>query len=46
MLTMIESLANNALHRTNGHGGRAVLAMDCALGGAERAVSLAAEQDR
>ena len=38
MMTMIESLANNALQRTNGYRGRAVLAMNGVLGGAERAV--------
>ena len=37
---------NNVLQRTNGHRGRAVLAMDSGLGGAERALCLAAEQDR
>ena len=39
-------LSNNALQRTNGHRGRAVLAMKGVLGGAEWAVWLAAEQDR
>jgi hypothetical protein len=38
--------ANNALQRTNGHRGRAVLALNGVLGGAERALFLAAEQDR
>ena len=28
-------MPNNALERTGGHRGRAVLAMDCVLGGAE-----------
>ena len=37
---------NNALQRTDGHRGHAVLAMNCVFGGAEWAVCLAAEQDR
>ena len=39
-------MSNNALQRTNGRRGRAVLAMNGVLGGAEWAVCLAAEQDR
>ena len=39
-------LPNNALQRTNGRRGRAVLAMNGVLGGAGRALCLAAEQDR
>jgi hypothetical protein len=39
-------LANNAFERSGERRGRAVLAMDCVLGGAERAPCLAAQQDR
>ena len=39
-------LANNALERTGDHGGRAVLAMDCVLGGAEWAACQAAQLGR
>ena len=38
--------SNNALERTGGHRGRAVLAMNCVLGGAERAPCLAAQLGR
>jgi hypothetical protein len=37
---------NNTLERSGGHRGRAVLAMDCALAGAERAPCLAAQLNR
>jgi len=37
---------NNALERSGHDRGRAVLATDCALGGAKRALCLAAQQDR
>ena len=39
-------LSNNACERPSGHRGRAVLAMDCVLGGAERAPCLAAQLGR
>lgn len=39
-------LSNNELERTKVQRGRAVLAMDCVLGGAELAPSLAAQQIR
>ena len=35
MPDMNQLKANNALERTGGNRGRAVLAMDCVLGGAE-----------
>jgi len=38
--------ANNAFERTNPGCGRAVLAMNCMLGGAEWAPCKAAQQDR
>jgi len=38
--------SNNTLERTGEHRGRAVLAMDCVLGGAECALCLAAQLDR
>jgi hypothetical protein len=38
--------SNNALERTCGHWGRAVLAMNCVLGGAEWAPCQAAQLDR
>jgi hypothetical protein len=38
--------ANNALERTGGHRGRAVLAIDCVLGGAEWASCQAAQLGR
>jgi hypothetical protein len=38
--------SNNALERTGVHRGRAVLAIDCVLGGAERAPCQAAQRDR
>jgi hypothetical protein len=37
---------NNTLERTSGHRGRAVLAMDCVLGGAEWALWQAAQLNR
>lgn len=37
---------NNTVERTVGHRGRAVLAMDCVLGGAERAPCQTAQLDR
>jgi len=37
---------NNTFERTGVHGGRAVLAMDCVLGGAEWAPCQAAQLDR
>jgi hypothetical protein len=37
---------NNALERSRAHRGRAVLAMDCALAGAEWAPCLAAQLNR
>jgi hypothetical protein len=37
---------NNTFERTGGHRGRAVLAMNCALGGAERAPCQAAQLNR
>jgi hypothetical protein len=40
------TLANNALERAGGHRGRAVLAMNCVLAGAERALCLAAQLNR
>jgi hypothetical protein len=43
---MRQLLANNVLERTSGHHGRAVLAMDCVLGGAEGAPCQAAQLDR
>jgi len=39
-------MANNALERPIGHRGRAVLAMNCVLGGAEWAMCLAAQLGR
>ena len=39
-------MANNALERASHQRGRAVLAMDCALAGAERAPCLAAQLNR
>ncbi len=39
-------MANNSLERTGGQRGRAVLAMDCGLGGAECAPCQAAQLDR
>jgi len=39
-------IANNTLQRSNRHRGRAVLAMNCMLGGGEQASCLAAQQDR
>lgn len=39
-------MANNALERSRGHRGRAVLAMACVLAGAEEVPWLAAQQDR
>jgi len=39
-------MANNALERPGGLRGRAVLAMDCVLGGAEWAPCLAAQLGR
>jgi hypothetical protein len=39
-------LSNNSLERTGDHCGRAVLAMDCVLGGAEWAPCQAAQLDR
>ncbi len=41
-----EVQSNNALQRTGKHRGRPVLAMDCALAGAEWAPCLAAELGR
>jgi hypothetical protein len=38
--------SNNALERTVIHQGRTVLAMDCALAGAQRRLWPAAQQDR
>ena len=38
--------SNNALERTGGHCGRAVLAINCVLGGAEWAPSHAAQLNR
>jgi len=38
--------SNNALELAGGHRGRAVLAMNCVLGGAERAPCLAAQLGR
>jgi hypothetical protein len=38
--------ANNALERAVKHGGRTVLAMDCALAGAQPRQWLAAQRDR
>ena len=38
--------ANNAFERTSGHRGRAVLAINCVLGGAECAPCKAAQLDR
>ena len=38
--------ANNALERARGHHGRAALAMECVLAGAERAPCLAAQLSR
>ena len=38
--------ANNAFERTGDHRGRAVLAIDCVLGGAEWAVCHAAQLGR
>jgi len=38
--------ANNALERTSWHRGRAVLAMDCVLPGAEVAPCMAAQLGR
>jgi len=37
---------NNMLERSSDHRGRAVIAMDCALSGAEWASCPAAQQDR
>jgi hypothetical protein len=42
----VRKTANNELERTNRRRGRAVLAMDCVLGGAEWAPCQAAQQDR
>jgi hypothetical protein len=42
----MRSLPNNALERTNAQRGRAVLAMDRVLGGAELAPCIAAQLDR
>ena len=39
-------LANNALERSRGHRGRAVLAIDCVLAGAELALCPAAQLNR
>ena len=39
-------LSNNAFERPVGHRGRAVLAMNCVLGGAGRASCLAAQLGR
>jgi len=39
-------LPNNTFERSDDHCGRAVLAMDCGLGGAECASCLAAQLDR
>ena len=39
-------MPNNTLERSCGHRGRAVLAMNCALAGAERALCLAAQLSR
>ena len=39
-------MSNNALERTNGQRGRAVRAMNCARGGAERVPCQAAQQGR
>ncbi len=38
--------SNNTLERTGGHRGRAVLAIDCVLAGAEWASCLAAQLNR
>ena len=38
--------SNNAFERPSGHGGCAVLAMNCVLGGAERASCQAAQLGR
>ena len=38
--------SNNALERADGHRGRAVLAMNCVLGGAEQAPWPAAQLGR
>jgi len=39
-------MPNNAFERPSGHCGRAVLAMNCVLGGAERALYQAAQLGR
>ena len=39
-------MPNNAFERPSGHCGRAVLAMNCVLGGAESAPCLAAQLGR
>jgi len=39
-------LPNNTFERTGGHRGRAVLAVNCVLGGAEWAPCLAAQLNR
>jgi hypothetical protein len=41
-----DKLSNKSLERTVDHRGRAVLAMDCVLGGAEWALCQAAQRDR
>ena len=43
---MVGKLANNALERSWKYRGRAVLAMDCVLAGAEWTPCQAAQQDR
>jgi hypothetical protein len=43
---MMRVTSNNALERQRMSGGRTVLAMDCALAGAECAPWRAAQQDR
>ena len=39
-------MSNNAFERTGDHRGRAVLAMNCVLGGAEQVPCLAAQLGR